>query len=90
MPLQYSTRLFPITAARISFHMSAQIKISPPIPIQPPSHPEAPDPIPNPEPASPSLDEPDPGVFHHDLPSVPGSLPASHCTIHPVVIMETA
>lgn len=26
----------------------------------------APDPIPNPEPAVPSLDEPDPGVFHHD------------------------
>jgi hypothetical protein len=26
----------------------------------------APDPIPNPEPAPPSLDEPDPGVFHHD------------------------
>ena len=25
-----------------------------------------PDPIPNPEPISPSLDEPDPGVFHHD------------------------
>jgi hypothetical protein len=25
-----------------------------------------PDPIPNPEPASPNLDEPDPGVFHHD------------------------
>lgn len=24
------------------------------------------DPIPNPEPVSPSLDEPDPGVFHHD------------------------
>jgi hypothetical protein len=24
------------------------------------------DPIPDPEPASPSLDEPDPGVFHHD------------------------
>ncbi|RZU40579.1 hypothetical protein [Edaphobacter modestus] len=24
------------------------------------------DPIPNPEPASPSLDEPDPGVFHHE------------------------
>jgi hypothetical protein len=24
------------------------------------------DPIPNPEPAAPSLDEPDPGVFHHD------------------------
>lgn len=28
--------------------------------------PLTPDPIPNPEPASPSLDEPDPGVFHHD------------------------
>lgn len=27
---------------------------------------EAPDPIPNPEPVSPSLDEPDPEVFHHD------------------------
>lgn len=26
----------------------------------------APDPIPNPEPAAPPLDEPDPGVFHHD------------------------
>jgi hypothetical protein len=24
------------------------------------------DPIPNPEPAAPSLEEPDPGVFHHD------------------------
>lgn len=33
----------------------------------PPISPVAvPDPIPNPEPASPSLDEPDPGVFHHD------------------------
>jgi hypothetical protein len=28
--------------------------------------PLTPDPIPNPEPASPNLDEPDPGVFHHD------------------------
>jgi len=28
------------------------------------------DPLPNPEPASPSLDEPDPGVFHHD-PNLP-------------------
>ncbi len=43
-----------------------------PPPVQPP-HPPAPpssaadtDPIPNPEPAAPSLDEPDPGVFHHD------------------------
>ena len=43
--------------------------IPPPAPI--PAH-ETPqpsqhlDPIPNPEPPSPSLDEPDPGVFHHD------------------------
>jgi Methyltransferase domain len=28
--------------------------------------PQPPDPIPDPEPVSPSLDEPDPGVFHHD------------------------
>jgi hypothetical protein len=25
-----------------------------------------PDPLPNPEPIAPSLDQPDPGVFHHD------------------------
>ncbi|MBS1798555.1 MAG: hypothetical protein JSS95_01885 [Acidobacteria bacterium] len=31
-----------------------------------------PDPIPNPEPAAPSLDEPDPGVFHHDPQKPPG------------------
>ena len=42
-----------------------------PIPTEIPTH-ETPqpsqslDPIPNPEPAPPSLDEPDPGVFHHD------------------------
>jgi hypothetical protein len=35
-----------------------------------PSEPLTSDPIPNPEPAPPSLDEPDPGVFHHD-PSKP-------------------
>jgi hypothetical protein len=34
--------------------------------------PLAPDPIPDPEPAVPSLDEPDPGVFHHD-PQKPSS-----------------
>jgi len=33
-----------------------------------------PDPIPNPEPASPSLSEPDPGVYHHDA-GQPPSLP---------------
>jgi Methyltransferase domain len=31
-----------------------------------PDLPAPPDPIPDPEPASPSLDQPDPGVFHHD------------------------
>jgi hypothetical protein len=30
-------------------------------PLQPPA-----DPLPNPEPAAPSLDQPDPGVFHHN------------------------
>jgi hypothetical protein len=40
-------------------------------PIEPPpspprTHGPGTDPIPNPEPAAPSLDEPDPGVFHHD------------------------
>jgi hypothetical protein len=45
--------------------------LSPDDPIAPLAPPDsstdpAPDPIPNPEPAPPSLDEPDPGVFHHD------------------------
>ncbi|MGD0445420.1 MAG: hypothetical protein ABSA39_15905 [Edaphobacter sp.] len=31
-----------------------------------PTRPATPEPISNPEPAPPSLDEPDPGVFHHD------------------------
>ncbi len=33
-----------------------------------PTHPGT-DPIPNPEPPSPSLPDPDPGVFHHDVTS---------------------
>jgi hypothetical protein len=38
-----------------------------PVPAQQTPSPGLPiDPIPNPEPASPSLDEPDPGVFHHN------------------------
>ncbi|WP_035353229.1 hypothetical protein [Edaphobacter aggregans] len=41
--------------------------LSSPEPKLPPAPPPpSPDPIPNPEPAAPSLDEPDPGVFHHD------------------------
>jgi hypothetical protein len=39
--------------------------LTPPKPEHPPPG-TTPDPIPNPEPAPPSLDEPDPGVFHHD------------------------
>ncbi|GAC1425619.1 MAG: hypothetical protein NVSMB62_22850 [Acidobacteriaceae bacterium] len=35
------------------------------------------DPVPNPEPASPSLPEPDPGVFHHDPTPTPPAKPAS-------------
>jgi SAM-dependent methyltransferase len=31
-----------------------------------PDTPQPPDPIPDPEPAAPPLDQPDPGVFHHD------------------------
>ena len=48
----------------------SSISVPPSGPIEPPSPSPfasaAPDPIPNPEPAAPSLDEPDPGVFHHD------------------------
>lgn len=42
------------------------------IPPEPVTIPQ-PDPIPNPEPASPSLDQPDPGVFHHDPQKPPAS-----------------
>jgi hypothetical protein len=40
---------------------SATAPIPPARPVQPPA-----DPLPNPEPAAPSLDQPDPGVFHHN------------------------
>lgn len=36
-----------------------------------------PDPLPNPEPASPSLPAPDPGVFHHEPAATPSSPPKS-------------
>jgi hypothetical protein len=36
-----------------------------PLPAAPEPKPSL-DPIPDPEPAAPSMDEPDPGVFHHD------------------------
>jgi hypothetical protein len=44
--------------------LSPDDQFAPPLFEPPPA--KASDPIPNPEPASPSLDEPDPGVFHHD------------------------
>ena len=47
----------------------------------PPQRPKThypPDPVPDPEPPSPSLAEPDPGVFHHDVaPPKPTCQPAS-------------
>jgi hypothetical protein len=36
-----------------------------------------PDPVPDPEPASPSLDAPDPGVFHHEPAKPPAHDPAA-------------
>ena len=44
---------------------------TPAMQLPPQRLPAIPDPVPDPEPASPSLPEPDPGVFHHE-PS-PGS-----------------
>jgi hypothetical protein len=41
------------------------------LPPQKPRIPHPPDPVPDPEPASPSLPEPDPAVFHPKKPSEP-------------------
>jgi hypothetical protein len=43
-------------------HPSRRIQLTP----ETPARPVTPEPISNPEPAPPSLDEPDPGVFHHN------------------------
>jgi hypothetical protein len=43
-------------------HPSRRIRLAP----EPHAVPPTPEPISNPEPAPPSLDEPDPGVFHHE------------------------
>ena len=71
----------PKPASQPASHPGNHIDMIPPDPIYPaPLSPDAPltplvpaptpapasDPIPNPEPAPPSLDEPDPGVFHHE------------------------
>jgi hypothetical protein len=40
---------------------------TPAMQLPPQRLPAIPDPVPDPEPASPSLPEPDPGVFHHEI-----------------------
>jgi hypothetical protein len=52
-------------------HPSRRIQLSP----EPSAIPPTPEPISDPEPAPPSLDEPDPGVFHHDPIKPPTRLP---------------
>jgi hypothetical protein len=44
--------------------------LTPPLPVAPVAH-FSTDPLPDPEPAVPSLAEPDPGVFHHDVAQAP-------------------
>jgi hypothetical protein len=53
-------------------HPSRRIRLAP----EPHAVPQTPEPISNPEPAPPSLDEPDPGVFHHE-PTKPPTEPPS-------------
>ncbi|MCU1251113.1 MAG: hypothetical protein JWQ49_4142 [Edaphobacter sp.] len=53
-------------------HPSRRIRLAP----EPHPAPQTPEPISNPEPAPPSLDEPDPGVFHHE-PTKPPTEPPS-------------
>jgi hypothetical protein len=48
---------------------------SPMLPPQRPKSREIDDPLPDPEPASPSLSEPDPGVFHHEPGDPPQTIP---------------
>jgi hypothetical protein len=54
-------------------HNSRRIQLAPESHTIPPT----PEPISNPEPAPPSLDEPDPGVFHHE-PTKPPTEPPPH------------
>jgi hypothetical protein len=51
----------PVNPSR-RIHLAPEPHTPPPTPTRPPT----PEPISDPEPAPPSLDEPDPGVFHHD------------------------
>ena len=60
-------------------------------PDDPPSHPLD-DPLPDPEPSVPSLDQPDPGVFHHDPvkpDQLPNQAPRFTTTSHPGNHSET-
>jgi hypothetical protein len=57
--------ILPIDAAvdpNDPLHPNRRLQLAP----EPHAHPPINEPIANPEPAPPSLDEPDPGVFHHD------------------------
>jgi hypothetical protein len=57
--------ILPITGATDPIdplHPTTRLQLTP----EQQTHPATVDPIPDPEPASPSLDEPDPGVFHRD------------------------
>jgi hypothetical protein len=66
----------PIPSPTPPFTLPAADSVAPADPLHPsrrislaPEHhkvPSTPEPISDPEPAPPSLDEPDPGVFHHD------------------------
>jgi hypothetical protein len=47
-------------------HPNSGIQLAPELPSEPPATPVTNEPISDPEPAPPSLDEPDPGVFHHE------------------------
>lgn len=60
--IQSAHKIAVVLSVRISLQMSARNQKEP----LPSSLQDQSDPIPNPEPVSPSLDEPDPGVFHHD------------------------
>ena len=47
-------------------HPNSGIQLAPELPSEPPATPVTNEPMSDPEPAPPSLDEPDPGVFHHE------------------------
>jgi hypothetical protein len=64
-PVHVASHIHPTDPVNPSrrIHLAVESHTPPPPPTPPPPTPE---PISNPEPAPPSLDEPDPGVFHHN------------------------